>query len=78
MSAFLVTSPYGPLSYHRWTCDEWRCPRAGGGLSADREVIRAAAREHVEESGHHVTIIDGTNEQLCAMATAVADSEVAT
>ena len=76
MSAYLVTSPYGPLSYHRWTCDEWRCPRAFGGLAADRDEVRAAARAHVEESGHEVTIIDGTSEQLCPMATTAADGGV--
>lgn len=67
--SYEVTSPNGSLRYHAWSCDRWRCTGVGGGLGADRDKIRKAAVDHVRESGHDVTVIDGTSESLMALAT---------
>lgn len=67
MSGYLVTSPYGPLPYHAWMCGG--CPAGGGGLGTGREDARAGASAHIAESGHDVTLIDGTSERLLPVAT---------
>jgi hypothetical protein len=64
---YLITSPYGPLCYRRWLCED--CASGGGGRWASRESVRASASAHVTVTGHEVTVFDGTLESLYAVAT---------
>lgn len=73
MSAYLVTSPYGPNRFHKWECDN--CSDYGGGLGAERDEVRAAASAHVESTGHTVDVFDGTREGLYALATTAEAAE---
>ncbi len=75
MSGYEVTSPHGKLPYHSWSCV--RCTAESGGTGCGRELIRAAAANHVERTGHSVIVVDGTSEHLHGLATTAEAAEAA-
>lgn len=64
---WLATSPHGPLASVSWQCAD--CPEGSHGyaLGDAAEVLRGAARTHVETAGHIVAITRGTTETLYPM-----------
>lgn len=74
MSAYLVTSPYGPLRANRWSC--FSCPDECAASEVPAGDIRDAAKAHAEATGHQVEVWHGTCELLLALATTAAESGV--
>jgi hypothetical protein len=63
----------GPYPVGSWRCE--RCDCGSGEIirdAGDRESLRAAAVAHLELSGHDVTVMHGTREDLHPMRTEVA------
>lgn len=66
---WLATSPHGPLPNASWICADCPARSEGDPQGADRDMMRAGAKAHLEATGHRVSVARGTMEILYPMAT---------
>lgn len=65
-----LTSPSGRAPYGEWSC--LTClPWEAGARNLPPAAAQQQAREHLEQSGHDVSVVTGTSEILHALRTEV-------